>query len=518
MNRRQDLKQHFTLAKEINSLMCDLLGPVDGLRILEPSVGHGAFLGGLKGNPSIIEAIDVDPLAIETTRIAFPHLPLHLRCLDFIDAFLGDMFSSDHNVANESFDAVISNPPYGLYLEKSYRAKLKKALPGFYVRESFGLFFLFSITTLKRGGRYVFLLPDTFLSSKNHEPLRKFIVEEAAPTTIVRFPSKKFESVKFGYGNLCIIAGERRPIRAEDTVSWFDGCRDTAKPLELRSVEAGASVKGRKLTDGIAAGWSSSTFASTKVMLSGWTTLGEIAECRTGIYSGDNVKYIGYDSTRITKRVNGHAICWSRDVLEHEPTDHEKLYGIKGPQRYVPLIRGGHRNAFEATPYGIDWTEAAVQSYKRGKARFQNVRFYFRPGLSVPMVSTRRISAALMDRAVFDQGVVGLFPLSVEQTSPLFLYLNSSLASRLMKDLVNGSANNSANYLKRLPAPVFTSEHCKRAATAIETARRNMQLPHDLCDDFMESCKITTLNMKSDRDADFSEIEERRGTSRFASQ
>jgi hypothetical protein len=54
-------------------------------------------------------------------------------------------------------------------------------LPDLYVRESFGLFFIFAISLLRKNGRYVFLLPDTFLCSTNHKPLRNFIAREAAP-------------------------------------------------------------------------------------------------------------------------------------------------------------------------------------------------------------------------------------------------------------------------------------------------------------------------------------------------
>ena len=514
-----DLKQHFTVAKEINSLMCDLLGRVHGLQVLEPSVGHGAFLEGLHGKPSRIVAVDVDPSAIAATRNAFPELPIQLYCTDFIDAFMRDIFSDGYNVATDTFDAVISNPPYGLYIEKSYRTKLKKRFPNFYVRESFGLFFLFAITTLKAGGKYVFLLPDTFLSSKNHRPLRQFMAQEAAPTAIIRFPSKKFESIKFGYGNLCIIAGTRRTLGPNDSVRWFDGCCENPDPLRLESIESAKLVTGSQLLENIETGWSTATMSARKVKQEGWTTLGEISECRTGIYTGNNVEFIGYDPMRVTKKVNGHAIDWHADVCKQPLNEKEKFFGVEGLPRYVPLIRGGHRPPFEGTPFAIDWSEAAVRSYKSGKARFQNAKFYFRAGLSVPMVSTRRISAALMTGAVFDQGVVGVFPLVDESIAALLVYLNSSIASRLMKELVNGSANNSANYLKRLPVPMFSEDHYRQAQAIIKNARRDMNLPRAVCDDFMENmCDITTLDRMLDRDVDFAENDEIRAIGRLANQ
>ena len=84
------------------------------------------------------------------------------------------------------------------------------------------------------------------------------------------------------------------------------------------------------------------------------------------------------------------------------------------------------------------------------KARFQNSRFYFKRGIAVPMVSSTRVSASVMEDAVFDQSIVGVFP----HESSLFHYLlgffNSPTCTTLLRTL-NPSANNSANYLKKLP-------------------------------------------------------------------
>jgi adenine-specific DNA-methyltransferase len=107
------------------------------------------------------------------------------------------------------------------------------------------------------------------------------------------------------------------------------------------------------------------------------------------------------------------------------------------------------------------------------------------------MVTTKRISAGTMCNAVFDQGVVGVFPHLPGHVPALLLYLNSSLASLRMKTLVNGSANNSANYLKRLPVPHFSDEAQKRAAHLVTTASTNIGrlLEQTMCDEFVEACK-----------------------------
>lgn len=482
---KASLKQHFTDAQELNKLMCQLLGSVEDLSLLEPSVGHGAFLANLDGVPSAVHVVDIDPDAIATTTSRFSRLNLVPHRADFIDIFLDDMFSRRHPIFDTEFDAVISNPPFGLYLEREYRARLKRAFPTLYVRESYGLFFVFSVSLLRNNGRYVFLLPDTFLTSRNHTPLRQFIAAQAAPTTIVRFAPKRFETVNFGYGNLCIIAGHRRPLAAQDKIVWLDAF-EPSMPLSLDALDRAKAIPATQFQSTIGGGWSPPAISRSRKNDRNWPVLGDLAECRTGIYTGDNVRFIGYDPRRVKRRLNGHPIEWNQSVIKRDLTTDEMGHGVDGSEHYVPLIRGGHRDAFEPPYSAIDWRPGALHYYRDDKkARFQNSVFYFRSGISVPMVATKRISAALMDGAVFDQGVVGIFPNKEEHTAPLLLYLNSRKASDAIKAIVNGSANNSANYMKRLPVPPLDAGASKRAKKIVAAARSNGRLKPETCDEFV---------------------------------
>ncbi|AEJ11646.1 MULTISPECIES: Eco57I restriction-modification methylase domain-containing protein [Pseudomonas] len=489
--KKQILKQYFTDAPEIKSLMCQLLGDVTNLSVLEPSVGHGSFLSGLIGSPSKIDAVDVDADALNVTRQRFGHLNLSLHHKDFIRIFDGDLLTGYDAICETLYDAVISNPPYGLYFDLDYRRQLKKRYPNFYVKESYGLFFMLSILRLKENGRYVFIVPDTFLTSVSHKPLREFIVSAAAPTHIIRFSSRRFETVNFGYGNLCIIAGDRKSLDTTGSVYWAD-LFDDELPLNLTSVLQ-SSVASKDLVRGVSTGWSSGMLVEEGRDSANHTVLGDIAECRTGIYTGDNERFIGFDPRRIPRRINGHPIPWE-EVKSDKLTAAEMETGIKSGKAYVPLIRGGHRQPFEQPSSAVHWSEESVSFYKTNKkARLQNSSFYFRRGISVPMVSTSRISAALMENAVFDQGVVGIFPKEERDIPFLLIYLNSSIASRKVKEITNGSANNSANYLKRLAVPKLTEEQYRVAAEIYAKAKTDNALPQDVCDKFIESLDVLPL-------------------------
>lgn len=477
------LKQHFTNARPINELMGRLLGDVTQKTGLEPCIGQGALLEALVGQPRRVDGIDVDDHSLGVVNAQRRNFKVELFKDDFIDLFVEDLYGSGHPIRKREYDFVIANPPYGLHFPIPYRKKIKATYPQLYARESYGLFLTFALSRLKPGGRYVFLVPDTFLASTNHRPLREFLSTQAAPSDIVRFPSKLFETINFGYGRLCIIAGHRAALKRSDTIRWCD--LSTSEELSSPPHERVTNISGSSLLESVMPGWSPSNFSNIED--GSYQRLEDIAECKTGIYTGDNQRFIGYDARRVKKRLNGHAIDWDKS-LHSSPLDEPKQSGgIEEEPFYVPLIRGGHRDAFEESAWAINWHTSAISYYKADKkARFQNSAFYFKPGLAVPMVTTRRISASLLHQAVFDQGVVGVFPRDARFIPALLLYLNSRFASQKMKEITNGSANNSANYLKRLPIPIFFDQQLVLAADIVKRERSRDSLSAQVCDQFVE--------------------------------
>ncbi|MFV8826134.1 N-6 DNA methylase [Thauera sp. WH-2] len=483
---KQELKQYFTDATEVSSTMAELLGNVTGKTVLEPSVGSGSLLRVLQGRPERVDAVDIDSTILGTVKRRLPGMMINTYCADFIDLHLSSSLISTPKVhLPGGYDAVISNPPFGLFFTQDYRRQLKQAFPDLYVRESYGLFFVLSIFLLKPGGRFVFLMPDTFLTSKNHAPLRRFICRSAAVSNVVRFPSKRFETVNFAYGNLCIIAGDKRNVRPEDSIDWIEAF-DSEYPLLDQPNSNVSKLAGSDLLAHLEQGWRRG-MADSPEELKDWVTLGDLAECKTGIYTGDNKRFIGYDPARVKKRLNGHAIQWETDIYPESLSDEQKVKGLDISPSYVPLIRGGHRDFDEITAWAIKWDRESVLFYKTDKkARLQNLGYYFKPGIAVPMVTSKRLTASLMSGAVFDQGVVGVFPKKLEDLSSLLIYLNSSIASKLRNEIVNGSANNSANYLKRIPVPRFSSSANIAADKILEDAKNKRILTQEQCDEFIE--------------------------------
>lgn len=459
----------YTNAQPIRKLMLDLLGGVEGMTVLEPCAGQGAFLEGLQGTPALVDAVDIDERHITLLK----RLPKYVRPIhaDFIDHFVSGGLLAE-SALRPHYDAVICNPPYGLRFSVEYRKRIKRRLPKAYVRESYGLFMYFAIEALRQGGRYVFIVPDTFLTSRNHRPLREFILEQGWPSHIIRFPSRLFGTVNYGYGHMCIIAGNRGRLPANASVVWSE-TTDPKIPLS-HALKQAERLLGSYLVEHCENGWVHPGHLDAVAFDRATVRLGDVAECRTGIYTGNNVRFCGFDAKQPPSRsTNGHPIDWSASVQSAPLRADERREGIeRHGATYVPFVRGGHRKPLEATRWAIDWSKSAVETYRTDKkARLQNCGFYFREGLAIPMVTSGRLSASYMSGSVFDQGVVGIFPHDPALVPFLLIYLNSAQISERVKAVINPGANNSANYVKRIPVIVPTSAELVRSRQIFERAQ-----------------------------------------------
>ena len=466
----------FTDAMEIKTLMVALLGDIHGARLLEPCAGTGAFVRPLSQDAGLIDAIEIDERNVCALR-AIPADTCHVQKGDFIDHFVSGPLISPLSLGS-NYDAVICNPPYGLKLSTRYRKKIKAKFPGLYARESYGLFMVFSLQRLREGGRFVFIVPDTFLTSRNHRSLREYICEHTNVTHLVQFNTRRFETVSFGYGGLCVIAGNRSSRGQTAAVRRLD-FRGSDVPITPRSFNHAPSFSAEAWRAETSDGWGPIQKEDPAILFSEVRPLGSLAECRTGIYTGDNPRYCAYDRTRPPSRINGHPISWDQVRPGNTLTKTERQYGLKKPPLYVPLIRGGHRAPFEEPRAALDWSEAAVTHYRtHEKARLQNSRFYFLKGLAVPMVTSGRLSASHMEGCVFDQGAVGIFPGDDRLIPFLLVFLNSEYATA-MKLHISPGANNSANYLKRLRIPVPCELHLTEAAQICMRWRRDKVFEKD---------------------------------------
>ena len=177
------------------------LGGWEGKKILEPACGSGHFVREIYNRirnfyvnshsgltPSKvhqkalkhIRAIDIDSFAVQTTQLG-----MFLELYDSRDVWKelapGESFDFSTVVAQGDFldtgfsqrfadfkpDLIIGNPPYGVKVTNEVQSRFDLGSA-----DSYGCFISQSIDSLKEGGFLLFIVSNTFLTTKSHRHLR----------------------------------------------------------------------------------------------------------------------------------------------------------------------------------------------------------------------------------------------------------------------------------------------------------------------------------------------------------
>lgn len=471
--RSRDVRQaFFTDSSLITSFMASRLQAGDADVVWEPCAGQGHLIDAVRAkSPSaMIWATEIDCSDVEYLADRYRNDPrVVVRHGDALDVDRNTLFSE-----YPPFTRVIANPPYGAYQSEERRLQLKKRFPGAYVKETYGMILLHSIQQLQPKGKLVFIIPDTFLWLHRHESLRRSLLADCTIEEIVLFPSRFFPGVQFGYSGMCIITVSKMQPHEDHVISVLNDLPDEREFFVLADANRHTSAKVSHLRQREVLLREHADFQfnrdSYSVDLKGqnFVSLGDIAEVKTGFYSGNDVHWVRRDSSNVPRSKKFQDVDRQCIYCEARPS----LNGLTGQQTFVPILRGGAARFKRRTDWYIDWSADAVSEYRRsGKnpARFQNSQFYFREGIGVPMVSSGRLTAALLEGRLFDQGLVGIFPHDEDHIHFLLGFLNTELAWRLIRN-INPTANNSANYIKRIPVVLPGTDEISRTGDLVRKA------------------------------------------------
>lgn len=457
-NRRK-YASYYTESKEILGYMLERLRPEAGSKVLEPSAGNGAFLAALLEFQQNLEidAVDLNPVAVQELKKSFDDARVDIR---EADTLLDPLFD-EYSHCGGHYDSVIANPPYGAWQDPMKRSLLKEKF-GLYAKETYALFLVRCLSLLKPGGRLTFIMPDTFLAVNMHKELRRRLLEGSFIEEIALFPSDFFPGVNFGYSNLCILTVTKKAVK-NDRIRVLSFADSPLQFVGLASENPDPAVRISFLNQfDISSNNSYNFYVDTdqtlmRIIEDAPMTLGEIADCVTGFYSGDNSRFLKVSSHE-SARSRKYGLV-NRELIKSPTQDDTESIRDRGylTEAYIPIHKGGKGHYVQPTEWYIAWSERDVYHYRTDKrARFQNSRYYFRDGLAVPMVRGKRLKATRLEGRLFEQSVVGVFPHDPKDQDFLLAFLNSKVATVLIGS-INHTANNSANYLKRLPIVISDS-------------------------------------------------------------
>jgi phospholipid N-methyltransferase len=416
--------------------------------ILEPCAGDGVFIDALLNiNQNVkIDAFEIDKTEANKLKNKYSSQK-NISVMNEDTLLYRDFISGK---CNNKYDFIIANPPYGAWQDYAKRAKLKTIYPNLYVKETYSTFLFLCLSLLKKQGKMVFITPDTYLNLHTHTFLRKYILQNSMIDEIALFPVSFFPGVNFGYSKLSIITMTKQNDKGKLTNNKII-IRDNFKnPKDLLDNNSRVIVvKQIDVFQNTSHAFIVSDDKNLERLLKySPVRIGDIAQCVTGIYTGNDKEFIKVKDQSVKNSKNYKMISDYELYTNNEIPD---LRGIDGDNTFIPIVKGGNTKYLKKDLWFINWSKDAVFYYRTNKkSRFQNSQYYFRKGIAIPMVSSHSVTASLIENKIFDQSIVGVFPKDNLLLLFLLAFFNTSICTKLLR-LLNPSANNSANYIKKIP-------------------------------------------------------------------
>lgn len=450
MNGKTVYQSYYTKSEPILNYMTSLLDFRSQDSVLEPCGGDGVFVDKIleKSPLSNITVYELNPEAVGLLRDKYKKE--NNVFIKETDTLLdNEVISCSHH-----FDKIIGNPPYGARNDERKKALLNRLYANLYTKESYTLFLYACTRCLNENGELSFIIPDTFLSLHRHIAIRKFLLTNTIIRELALFPSSFFPGINFGYANLCIITLKKSSDFQKNLNNYitirtgFKSVRD----LENRSKGTTKIVSQKSIYEGIGAAFMFNSTEQLTALINNKSLIkiGDIANCVTGFYSGDDKRYLRPLNESI-KNAKKYTCVNVEDIRYPTLTEEEMVRGIDNRQCFVPIMKGGNVGYLKPSHWFMDWSVQALNEYRKSKkCRFQNSTFYFKKGIGIPMIRSSKLTGALIDGRLFDQSIVGVFPNDETWTYYLLGFFNSTICSDLI-NAINPSTNNSANYIKKIP-------------------------------------------------------------------
>jgi hypothetical protein len=409
-----------------------------------------------------LAGIDVDPVALELAaetvamKLGARVSPAQVR-LHRADALF------DQVVQSESFDVVVTNPPYlsSRNLPGQTVKRLKQHYPRAW-RDTYACFIQRCLELARPGGRVGMLTMQSFMFTGGFEKLRRHLYDTAAIEWITHFGPGLFDIGNPGTLQTVAMVLRREPeesarqdqtVQAERLVEAIDKQHD--RPQQY-------SISQRNLRTSPRGAWIYWLTDRHRAVFRQFSKLAEIAPPRQGLATTDNRRFV-------------------RHWWEVEPTtlDAPRRASEKMWRAYVKS--GRFRRWYESPRYRVNWRDDGCEikqaildryPYLDGKWQWvaKNTAFYGRSGVTYSYLTSGRFSARRLEAgAIFDVAGSSLFP---EDPLTLLAVLNSSVAAHLLA-AINPTVNFQVGDLAQLPVPrCGTDELRELVAEAIAIQRR----------------------------------------------
>ncbi len=227
----------FFTPQEVSELLAELVA-ADGHSIksvYDPACGSGSLLLKFsktigRVNPALkYYGQEINPTTYNLCRI---NMFLHNINYDNFDIKLGNTLTNPMHREEEPFDAIVSNPPYGISWEGSKNPLLinddRYSGPGVLAPDSTAdlAFTLHMLKSLSESGTAAIVeFPGVLYRGGKEKAIRHWLIENNNIDTIIQLPSNLF----FGVGIATCIIVLRKSTRPDNNILFIDASREFVK-------------------------------------------------------------------------------------------------------------------------------------------------------------------------------------------------------------------------------------------------------------------------------------------------
>lgn len=398
----------------------------NGKYVLDPAVGKEELLEMFFEKGKEIDSFDILDLC--------EHKRSNFQQMDFIEYFIQQSIEKTFfaNNINSKYDYIIANPPYNCH-EIAYIRNNKKRLNQIFSIGTYNMYSMFlsaMISIAKDGCVIGAIISDSFLTSSVHAKLRQQIFDECSIHQIILCPSDLFWYQKADV-RTCIIILQKgkqyqqrvhisnRPKNTNELIEILNKHR--LKEIDIQSIKLDINKTSNQILIDVD--------SHIVNMFKQYPRLGDVYKCVTCISTGNDNKY-----------------------LSQTP---QKGYTI-------PFYKNPASRKFVSLPDAYLIDNFMDESLKVKDFMVRNKSLLLKEGIACSSMGLPFSAAYLPPNAV--TGVNATIYPPKEDINWLLAYLNSSLATYLIRGVLIRSNMVTSGYVSSLPLLPFSTEEKKALA------------------------------------------------------
>ncbi|ANK64453.1 hypothetical protein AYR54_03895 [Loigolactobacillus backii] len=331
----------------------------------------------------------------------------------------------------QRYDVVVTNPPY----HNKYNPTLKKFMQQHYKDVKSDLYSAFikeTFSMTKPNGYAALMSPYTWMFISSHEKLRRFIINNGTISSLVQLEYSAFEDATVP---ICTFVLQHQQENTQGVFLRLESFKGaSAQPSKVAEAASDPTVDYRYVRDvhsfedipgAPIAYWAS---GRVRAIFRDNPKLGEIAEPRVGLQTGDNNQFLRlwYE---VANNKTGFQIKSNNEAKD------------SGNKWFTTTKGGSYRKWYGNSDYIVNWENDGyeIKNYVdfkgKQKSRPQNINYYFKTGLTWSTTSSSEISFRLQQNSIFEHKGSVLFPKQKNDFYAIFGYINSKVPMLFLKAL-----------------------------------------------------------------------------------